>query len=134
LQILLSPFRLPETLRISLAGCDGEPDAFYDYAAITICYEYVYQLWEDMPQERAAVSDALLASRDFGVVWHWDSKERFTSVAFGLFNDWFVSRDEDFEESTSRFISRFTWAPLVSQDESNLLHLGFSYTYSDDEE
>jgi phosphate-selective porin OprO/OprP len=85
-------------------------------------------------QERAAVSDALLASRDVGVVWHWDNTERFTSLALGLFNDWFVSRDEDFEESTSRFISRFTWAPLVSQDESNLLHLGFSYTYSDDEE
>jgi hypothetical protein len=44
LQIFFSPFRLPSKLRISLEGCDGEADAFYDYAAITICYEYVYQL------------------------------------------------------------------------------------------
>jgi phosphate-selective porin OprO/OprP len=85
-------------------------------------------------QERTAVSDALLASRDVGVVWHWDNTERFTSLALGLFNDWFVRKHEDFDESTSRFISRFTWAPLVSKDESNLLHLGFSYTYSDAEE
>jgi len=51
LQIFLSPFRLPSTLRISLEGCDGEADAFYDYASITICYEYVDDLWENMPQE-----------------------------------------------------------------------------------
>ena len=53
LQKLLSPIRLPETLRISLDGCDGEPDAFYDYdeTAITICYEYVAELLEHMPDE-----------------------------------------------------------------------------------
>jgi len=53
LQKLLSPFRLPSTLRISLDGCDGEPDAFYDYddTAITICYEYIAELLENMPKE-----------------------------------------------------------------------------------
>lgn len=51
LQKLLSPIRLPRKLRISLKGCDGEADAFYDYAAITICYEYIYELWQDMPKE-----------------------------------------------------------------------------------
>ena len=49
LQVFLSPFRLPRTLRISMAGCDGEPDAFYEYAEITICYEYVDDLWANMP-------------------------------------------------------------------------------------
>jgi len=51
LQKLLSPVRLPETLRISLDECDGEPDAFYEDAEITICYEYIADLWENMPQE-----------------------------------------------------------------------------------
>jgi hypothetical protein len=51
LQKLLSPIRLPRKLRISLEGCDGEADAFYDYAAITICYEYIDELWQDMPKE-----------------------------------------------------------------------------------
>ena len=51
LQRFLSPFRLPRTLHISLEECDGEPDAYYDDAAITVCYEYIYELWENMPKE-----------------------------------------------------------------------------------
>jgi hypothetical protein len=51
LQELLSPMRLPETLHISMAGCDGEADAFYEDAAITICYEYIAELIENMPEE-----------------------------------------------------------------------------------
>lgn len=51
LQKLLSPIRLPRKLRISLEGCDGEADAWYDYASITICYEYIAELWQDMPKE-----------------------------------------------------------------------------------
>ena len=51
LQKLLSPFRLPRTLRISLTECDGEADAFYENAAITICYEYIDELVKNMPQE-----------------------------------------------------------------------------------
>jgi hypothetical protein len=49
LQVLLSPFRLPRTLHVSLAGCDGEADAFYEDAAITICYEYIADLRDKMP-------------------------------------------------------------------------------------
>ena len=52
LQKFLSPVRLPETLKISLAECDGEPDAFYEDAEITICYEFIYELIKNMPQEK----------------------------------------------------------------------------------
>lgn len=51
LQTFLSPFLLPRTLSISLAECDGEADAFYDFASITICYELIADLWENMPEE-----------------------------------------------------------------------------------
>jgi hypothetical protein len=51
LQTFLSAVRLPRTLRISLAGCDGEADAFYEDAAITICYEYIDELIKNMPQD-----------------------------------------------------------------------------------
>jgi len=51
LQKLLSPIRLPRKLRISLEGCDGEADAFYDYAAITICYEFIDEMRQNMPKE-----------------------------------------------------------------------------------
>jgi hypothetical protein len=52
LQTLLSPVRLPKTLRISLEGCDGEADAFYEDASITICYEYIDELIKNMPDEK----------------------------------------------------------------------------------
>jgi len=51
LQEFLSPFRLPRTLKITLAGCDGEDDAFYGDDAITICHEYVETLWINAPAE-----------------------------------------------------------------------------------
>ena len=54
LQKFLSPFRLPRTLKVSLAGCDGEADAFYGDDAITICYEYISELWKNMPAETTA--------------------------------------------------------------------------------
>ena len=51
MQEFLSPFRLPRTLTIRLAGCDGEADAFHGDDEITVCYEYVDQLWRNMPAE-----------------------------------------------------------------------------------
>ena len=51
LQVFLSPFRLPRTIRISLTGCDGEADAWYEDDEITICYEYVYDLWTNRLKE-----------------------------------------------------------------------------------
>ena len=49
LQELLSPFRLPWTLNISLTECDGEADAMYWDGTITICYEYIEELRSYMP-------------------------------------------------------------------------------------
>jgi hypothetical protein len=51
LKIFLSPLLLPRPLRIRTAGCDGEADAYYDFASITICYELIAELWENMPEE-----------------------------------------------------------------------------------
>jgi hypothetical protein len=51
MQQLLSPFKLPRPLRLSLSDCDGEADAFYSDDKITICYEYVAELQANMPEE-----------------------------------------------------------------------------------
>lgn len=81
-------------------------------------------------QERSAVSDALLPSRNVGIVWSGRNADTYTTWAVGAFNDW-LDTNKDFDESASQFIGRFTWVPLYSQDESNLLHLGVGYRYSD---
>ena len=84
-------------------------------------------------QERSALSDALLPARNVGIVWSGRNADTYTTWAVGAFNDWFDT-NQDFEETASQFIGRFTWVPLVSQDESNLLHLGVGYRYSDAKE
>ena len=81
-------------------------------------------------QERAAISDAVLPSRNVGIVWNGRSPEKRTSWAFGVFNDW-LEDTESFSESANQYVGRLTWEPLVSEDKSNLLHLGVGYRYSD---
>jgi len=84
-------------------------------------------------QERSAVADALLPSRNVGIVWNGSSPDKYISWAFGVFNDWFDA-DQDFNESASQFAGRLTWAPFKTEDDSNLLHLGLGYRYSDAKE
>ncbi len=84
-------------------------------------------------QERNAVSDAMLPARNVGVVWSGRNAGTYTTWAVGAFNDW-LATNQDFDEAASQFMGRVTWVPLVSQDESNLLHLGVGYRYSDAKE
>jgi len=84
-------------------------------------------------QERSAVADAMMPSRNVGAVWNGSSPEKYSSWAFGVFNDWFDA-DQDFDDSATQYIGRLTWAPLRSEDDSNLVHLGGGYRYSDAKE
>jgi phosphate-selective porin OprO/OprP len=81
-------------------------------------------------QERPAESDAFYPSRNIGVVWSGFSAERNSSWAFGAFNNW-LEESNSFDESSNQYVGRLAWAPLVSEDQSNLLHLGIGYRYSD---
>jgi hypothetical protein len=47
----LSPLRLPRTLRLKVAGCDGESNAWYEDDAVTVCYEYIGDALRNAPQE-----------------------------------------------------------------------------------
>jgi len=51
LKHLLSPFRLRWPLYLSLTECGGETDAYYGSDKISICYEYIEQLWRHMPAQ-----------------------------------------------------------------------------------
>jgi len=84
-------------------------------------------------QERSAVADAMLPSRNVGIVWSGFSPEKYTTWAFGVFNDWFDA-GQDFDESATQSMGRLTWAPLHTVDDSSLFHLGVSYRYTDAKE
>lgn len=44
---ILEPIRWPRPLRLELKGCDGESNAFYEDAVVTVCYEYVDEVWKN---------------------------------------------------------------------------------------
>ena len=80
-------------------------------------------------QERSAANDAFLPARTHGLVLSGMGGEWFT-WAVGAYNNW-IDSDESFSDTTNQFSGRVTWVPAVSQDESNLLHLGLGLRYSD---
>src|SRR4051812_22644132 len=54
LQQVLMPIRLPRKLTLTLAGCDGESNAFYDNDKVQVCYEMVDEIVRKAPKERTA--------------------------------------------------------------------------------
>ena len=80
-------------------------------------------------QERASVADGLLPARNIGIVINNSFlKERMTWAA-GVFNNWYEV-DESFSDNPTVFTGRITGLPFISEDESNLLHLGIAGRYS----
>ena len=90
----------------------------------------------DMPQqERSAVADALLPSRNVGLVMAGTLFNDRLSLAAGGFNDW-LDKDQpsSFSDNSTQYVGRATWVPYQSDNESTLLHLGAGIRYSDTEE
>jgi phosphate-selective porin OprO/OprP len=81
-------------------------------------------------QERTSVSDALMPSRNFGVVISSTALDQRMTWAGGLFNNW-IDSGASFSDTASQAIGRVTWLPYVSEDDSNLVHLGFGMRYTD---
>jgi hypothetical protein len=42
---LIVPIRWPRPLRLELKGCEGESNAWYLEAVVTVCYEYLDDMW-----------------------------------------------------------------------------------------
>jgi phosphate-selective porin OprO/OprP len=86
----------------------------------------VYLPW----QERTAASDALFPSRNHGIVINGMRSDGWMTWAAGAFNNW-IDSDESFEDTASQLVGRLSWVPLVSDDESSLVHLGFGLRHTD---
>mgnify|MGYP001815004677 CR=1 FL=1 len=86
-------------------------------------------IYEPAQQERASVADGLLPARNFGIVISNSfMKERMTWAA-GVFNNWFET-DRSFSDNPTVLTGRISALPYISEDESNLLHVGVSGRYS----
>jgi phosphate-selective porin OprO/OprP len=74
-------------------------------------------------QERTSVSDALMPSRNVGVVVSGSALNSDVTWAGGLFNDW-LDDDGSAGSNSTQAIGRLTWLPWYNLDESNLIQLG----------
>jgi phosphate-selective porin OprO/OprP len=84
-------------------------------------------------QERSAVSDALLPSRNVGLTLSGAGFDQRMTWAGGVFNDWLDTGDSP-GDSATQVIGRVTWLPWMSPDESNLVHLGFGMRHTNAKE
>ena len=86
-------------------------------------------IYEPAQQERASVADGLLPARNVGIVINNTFlKERITG-AVGVFNNWYEV-DSSFSNNPTVVTGRITVLPYLSEDESNLFHLGIAGRYS----
>jgi phosphate-selective porin OprO/OprP len=81
-------------------------------------------------QERTSMADALFPSRNVGIVMNGMAPNGWMTWAGGAFNNW-IDSDVSFGDTANQFVGRLTWVPFVSDDESNLFHLGGGLRYSD---
>ncbi len=54
IQTLLAPLLLPRPLRIKTEDCDGVSNAWYEEDAVTICYEFLDDIWKNVPTAATA--------------------------------------------------------------------------------
>jgi len=85
-------------------------------------------IYEPM-QERTSVSDAFMPSRNVGVVLNSSVVTERMSYAVGIFNDWF-DIEEPLSQSSTQVVGRVTGLPVLSPDESTLVHVGFGARHS----
>jgi len=121
-QELLSPFRLPWTLNISLTECDGEADAMYSDDTITICYEYIEDLRKYMP---AKTTPAGIEPIDTVVGPFVDTVlHEFAHALFDNLGIPVLGREEDAADQLSAYIYL-----QLGDDEAHRLIMGTVYAY-----
>jgi len=122
LQELLSPIRLPWTLELLLAECDGEADAMYWDGTITICYEYIDELWDAMPANTTANGVEpidTVAGPLVDAILH-----EFAHAMFDYLDIPVLGREEDAADQVSAYIYL-----QFAQAEARRLIMGTVYTY-----
>lgn len=80
-------------------------------------------------QEREAAADAFLPARNYGALINGNAFGQRATWAAGLFKN-FVDSDTSFSATPTEITARITALPFLSDDESNLLHVGLGIRYS----
>jgi hypothetical protein len=124
-QRLLSPLRLPRRLLLKTESCDGVSNAWYDGEAVTVCYEFVDDIWKSVPQ---ATTPAGVTPIDAFVGPVADVF--LHEVGHAVFDLWKVpvlGREEDAADTFSVYIML-----QFPKEEARRLIMGNAYQYKND--
>jgi Putative metallopeptidase len=101
-QAMLGALRLPHRLLIKTEGCDGISNAWYEDNAVTICYEFLDDIWKNAATETTSVGIApidTLVGPFVDVVLHEVGHAVFDLLRIPLFG-----REEDAADQFSAYI------------------------------
>jgi hypothetical protein len=122
IQAILSPFRLPARVLLKVEGCDGTANAYSGDGAVTVCYEYLDEIWQNVPSETTpegvAPIDAL-AGPLVDVFFH-----EFGHVVFHLLQVPVLGREEDAADAFSAYLML-----NFGYDEARRLIAGSAYQF-----
>lgn len=122
LKDFLSPFRLRWPLHLSLTECGGEADAHYGDDEISICYEYIEELWRYMPTKTTPSGiepiDTVIGPF-VDTVLH-----EFAHALFDFLDVPILGREEDAADRVSAYIYLH-----MGEDEARRLIMGTVFNY-----
>jgi hypothetical protein len=122
LQEIFGPFRLPTDLTIKTTGCNGQSNAWYWNSALTLCYEYLEELRQNVPETTTSSGvsreDAMVGQFLY-VVAH-----EFGHAVFSLLDVPSFGNAEDNADQFSAYMML-----LLGKDEARRLIGGAAYSY-----
>ncbi len=124
LQGMLEPLRLPRRLLLKTQSCNGDDNAWYDNAVVTVCYEFFDEFWKNVPDKttnRGVTPMDAMVGPIMDTFLH--------EVGHAVFDLWKVpvlGREED----AADFFSTYLMLKFNKQEARRLI-MGAAYQYRD---
>src|SRR5262245_9848191 len=122
---LLNPVRLPHRLLVQTRDCDGISNAWSNEDSVTVCYEYINDIWKNAPAQTTptgiAPIDTVIGPL-LDVFLHEAGHSIFANLRTPLFG-----REEDAADQFSTYLML-----KFDKDEARRLILGSAYQYKGD--
>jgi hypothetical protein len=122
---ILKPLRLPHRLLLQVRGCEGISNAWSDEESVTVCYEYLDDIWKNAPEHTTpagiAPVDTLIGPL-VDVFLHEAGHATFAALRIPIFG-----REEDAADLFSAYIML-----KFGREEARRLILGSAYQYKGD--
>jgi hypothetical protein len=122
-QTLIAAIRWPRTLRLEVKGCDGESNAWYEEGVVTVCYEYLDDMWRSANSSKRP---AYIAREDAFVGPFIDVfLHEVGHAMFDLLKLPVLGREEDAADQVAAYV-----VLQLPKEQKRRLILGNAYSYA----